>query len=53
MDRQRRDVWEYPWRNVEEKRILWLQLSYDGVVREVTEMHDFESDPPSGRSRRR
>jgi hypothetical protein len=47
MERQQRDVWEYPWRLVEEKRILWVQVSYDGTVREVLEMHDFESDVPS------
>lgn len=43
-----RDVWEYPWRIVEDRRILWVQFSRDGVVQEVIEMHDFESDPPSG-----
>ena len=48
MPRQQRDVWEYPWLEVEEKRMLWVQFSYDGTVREVIEMHDFESDPPSG-----
>jgi hypothetical protein len=47
MDRQQRDVWEYPWRVSEDLRILWVQLSYDGTVREVIEMHDFEADPPS------
>jgi hypothetical protein len=48
MDRLQRDVWEYPWKIAEERRILWVQVSRDGVVREVIEMHDFESDPPSG-----
>ena len=48
MPRQQREVWEYPWRNVEDRRILWVQFSDDGVVREVIEQHDFESDPPSG-----
>jgi hypothetical protein len=48
MDRQQRDVWEYPWRISEDKRILWVQVSYDGTVREVIEMHDYEADPPSG-----
>jgi SmpA / OmlA family len=43
-----RDVWEYPWRTVEDKRILWVQFSRDGTVQEIIEMHDFESDPPSG-----
>jgi len=43
-----RDVWEYPWQNVEDRRIFWVQFSRDGKVREAVEMHDFESDPPSG-----
>lgn len=43
-----RDVWDYPWLDYEDRRILWVQLSYDGVVREVIELHDLESDPPSG-----
>jgi hypothetical protein len=48
MERMQRDVWEYPWREVEDQRILWVQFSADGQVREVIEMHDFEADPPSG-----
>lgn len=48
MPRQNLDSWEYPWQNVEDRRILWVNLSSDGVVREVVEMHDYESDPPSG-----
>lgn len=48
MTRMERDVWEYPWREIEERRILWVQFSNDGQVREVIEMHDYESDPPSG-----
>jgi len=43
-----RDVWEYPWRIVEDRRILWVQFSRDGIVQEIIEMHDFESDAPSG-----
>jgi outer membrane protein assembly factor BamE (lipoprotein component of BamABCDE complex) len=46
-----RDVWEYPWQLVEDRRILWVQFSRDGRVREVVEMHDFESDPPSGHTK--
>lgn len=42
------DVWEYPWHIVEDRRMLWISLSDDGVVREVVEIHDFESDPASG-----
>ena len=40
------NTWEYPWRLVDEKRILWVSFSDDGIVRDVIEMHDFESDPP-------
>jgi hypothetical protein len=48
MARQQRDVWEYPWQLAEDRRMLWVQHSYDGTVRELIEMHDYESDPPSG-----
>jgi hypothetical protein len=48
MPRQQREVWEYPWKNVEDRRILWVQFSDDGIVREVIEQHDYQSDPPSG-----
>ncbi len=48
MDRQQRDVWEYPWQIGEDKRVLWVQVGYDGTVREVLEMHDYETDVPSG-----
>ncbi len=48
MGNLQRDVWEYPWQNVEDRRMLWVQFSYDGMLREVIEMHDYESDPPSG-----
>lgn len=47
MDRQMRDVWEYTWTDVVELRVLWVQFSYDGVVRELLEMHDFRTDPPT------
>ena len=46
------DVWEYWWRNVEDRRILWISFSDDGVAREVIEMHDFQADPPSGSGRK-
>lgn len=42
------EVWEYPWQIAEDRRILWVAFSSDGVVSEVIEMHDFASDPPSG-----
>ncbi len=50
LPRQQRDVWEYPWRHaVRELRMLWVQFSEDGVVREVVEMHDYENDPENDR----
>jgi outer membrane protein assembly factor BamE (lipoprotein component of BamABCDE complex) len=48
LSRLERDVWEYPWQLVEERRIFWVQFSRDGKVRETIELHDFEADPPSG-----
>lgn len=41
------DYWEYPWLLVEEKRMLWVGIADDGVVRDVIEMHDLESDEPT------
>jgi hypothetical protein len=48
MSRQNLDSWEYPWAVAEDRRILWVNVSDDGIVRQVIEMHDYESDPPSG-----
>ena len=45
LPRQQRNVWEYPWRTAREMRILWVQFSDDGIVREIVEMHDYENDP--------
>jgi hypothetical protein len=46
LPRQQRDVWGYPWVHaVREGRVLWVQLSDDGIVREAIEMHDYERDP--------
>ena len=42
------DVWEYRTMHYQEKRVLWVEFSDDGIVRGVIEMHDFESDEPSG-----
>lgn len=44
------DTWEYPWRNAEDRRILWISFSDDGVARDKIERHDYESDSPSGPS---
>jgi hypothetical protein len=41
------DYWEYPWLLVEEKRILWVGVADDGIVRDVIERHDLESDEPT------
>lgn len=46
-----RDVWEYQWRIVEDRRILWAQFSQDGELQEILDYHDFQSDPPSGPTR--
>jgi outer membrane protein assembly factor BamE (lipoprotein component of BamABCDE complex) len=46
--RLQRNVWVYPMQLVEERRILWVQFSYDDIAREITESHDLESDPISG-----
>ncbi|MEO8717264.1 MAG: outer membrane protein assembly factor BamE [Burkholderiales bacterium] len=46
LPRQQREVWEYPWRHaVREGRVLFVQFSDDGIVREAIEMHDNERDP--------
>ena len=46
LPRQQREVWEYPWRHaVRERRVLFVQFSDDGRVREAIEMHDYERDP--------
>ena len=46
LPRQQRDVWAYPWVHaVREGRILFVQFSDDGIVREAIEMHDYERDP--------
>lgn len=45
------EVWEYWWRIAEDRRILWVSFSDDGIAREALDMHDYQSDPPSGRDR--
>ena len=44
------DVWEYPWRVGEDRRVLWIGFSDDGVAREVTDIKDPEWEPNSGAS---
>jgi hypothetical protein len=50
MSRLERDVWEYPYRNYEEYRVIWVQFSQDGIVREVLDMLDWTMYSPSGPS---
>jgi outer membrane protein assembly factor BamE (lipoprotein component of BamABCDE complex) len=45
MQRMQRDTWEYWWRIIEERRIMWVQFSFDGEVREVVDLYDFASYP--------
>lgn len=51
--RQAREVWEYKWLDYADPRVLWVYFSDDGIVREVTNMHDFTADAPGGRRGRR
>ncbi len=39
-DRQRRDWWEYRYRLSPDYRVVWIQFSDDGVVREMYDMLD-------------
>ena len=43
-----RDVWEYKWLDYDDKRVLWVHFSRDGILREVINSHDFGADEPSG-----
>jgi outer membrane protein assembly factor BamE (lipoprotein component of BamABCDE complex) len=50
LPRQQREVWEYPWwLGNREKRVLWVQFSDDGVVRETVERHDYKDEPEGAR----
>ncbi len=39
-DRQKRDWWEYRYRQDMDYRVVWVQFSDDGVVREMMDMLD-------------
>ena len=39
-DRQKRDWWEYRYRQPPDYRVVWVQFSDDGVVREIYDMLD-------------
>lgn len=42
------DVWEYRTLHYQEKRVLWIEFTDDGIVEGVIEMHDLEADEPTG-----
>ncbi len=44
LPRQAREVWEYKWLHYDERRVLWVQFSDDGIVREVINMRDYAAD---------
>lgn len=46
--RMARDIWEYPWRGLTSNRLLLVQCSYDGVVREFYSIEDPEGVGPEG-----
>lgn len=39
-ERQKRDWWEYRYRQAPDYRVVWVQFSDDGVVREMMDMLD-------------
>ena len=44
------DIWEYAWWFAnKEMRVLWVYYSDDGVVRRVTEQHDYNDQPENSR----
>lgn len=51
LTRLQREVWEYQIIDVAFKWKLWVQMSDDGVVREVLQMRHPEMDPPGAGSK--
>lgn len=43
-ERQRRTWWEYRYQDYDKGRVIWVQYSDDGVVREVLDSVDYELD---------
>lgn len=41
-----REWWEYKYLDYQDRRVLWVQFSDDGIVREVLDMHDWASEMP-------
>jgi len=50
--RLQRDIWEYPMGEMSMPYILYVQSSYDGIVREAFKLKDYSAEPPSGRGKR-
>ncbi len=49
LPRLAREVWEYKWLDYQEKRVLWLQFSDDGILREaMNSRDDFHESPGAG-----
>jgi hypothetical protein len=48
LPRQQREWWEYKHGDYRPRRVLWVQFSGDGVVREVLDMVDPEEVSPGG-----
>ncbi len=46
--RQQRNVWEYPWMDIADRRVLSVQFSDDGVLREVIDLRDDYYESPGG-----
>lgn len=46
--RQQRDVWTYPWMDFADRRMLFVQFSDDGVLREVIDLRDDYHESPGG-----
>ena len=46
LERQARTWWEYKYLDYDRRRIIWVQYSDDGVVREVVDLIDHERDDP-------
>ena len=44
LERQRRTWWEYKYADYDQRRVIWVQYSDDGVVREVLDSVDPERD---------
>jgi hypothetical protein len=45
-----REWWEYKWEDYQDRRILYVQFSDDGVVREVIDLRELSREP-GGRKR--